>query len=507
MRKEMLFGLMVGAVLASGLIWVFSGDDLFSQTSAAVAVSTPSSDTVQQKHLQDSMPVNTNETPTLEGAAQPSIVLSPGTSIVDQLSKEDLQTLITASGQNAIKAAIEKVSPSVVQIEVVRTPQGFMNNGESSGSGFFFEYDGQILLMSNNHVTENANRIRVITEQGWDFDAEVIGADRDIDVSVLRINDFKDRNVPTVWLGDSENLEIGDWVVAIGNPLGLAHTVTAGIVSAMGRSIRNPNSSRNFRALIQTDAAINPGNSGGPLVNAKGEVVGINTMIASNSEGLNFSININEVKLALPSLIENGRLTRAWLGVYIQELNDELIAQFNVPGGQGIHIREVIIPGPSQDVLRDNDIITHVNGVRVNSIVELQDQVMFKQVGEVVRIGVIRNEQPISLEVTLGRFPSSNAAAQGLEKFGMIVMPNNPDISKSLGLNTDTGMIVASIIADSRAAQAVPQPQRGDIITNINGQTIETRDDWDAVIGRLNDHAPAVITLVRENRTLVVTLP
>ncbi len=510
MRKEILFGVIVGVVLASGLFWVFAETDNDSATQAAIELHSQSSSTLQ---AQNPAPITSAQPPTVEHATQTPVILSPDGISLGNLSKDDLQILITASGQNAIKSAIEKVSPSVVQIEVVRPGGNAFSSANSSGSGFFFEYENQIFIMSNNHVTENASRINIITEQDWEFEAEVAGADADIDIAVLRIKDFKGRDVPTVKFGDSENVEIGDWVVAIGNPLGLAHTVTAGIISALGRNIRNPNTSNRFRALIQTDAAVNPGNSGGPLVNALGEVVGINTMIVTNSEGLNFAININEVKRALPSLVQEGQVTRAWLGVFISELNDEVTEALNVPDGQGILVEDVISPGPSDDVLQGNDVITHVEGVRVNSIIELQDEIMYKQVGQVVRLGVIRNEQPINIEVTLGSRPTqeelNNQANSNstLEKFGLVVVPNTASLAERLGLSLDTGMVVYGVIPGTRASTAMLNFEEGDVIVEINDQPIVSAEDWEVFVEPLSDNQPVTLKVLRDGLSITMTLP
>jgi len=505
MKKEMLFGVILGAVLTTGLIWVFNGNDVFSETQSVMDIHSSASKTLQ---TQNPTPINTSQSATIENATQSSVILAPDGSLLESLSKDDLQILITASGQNAIKSAIEKVSPSVVQIEVVRPGGNVLGNANASGSGFFFEHENQIFIMSNNHVTENANNINVITELGWEFEAEVVGADADIDISVLRIKDFKGRDVPTVKFGNSETVEIGDWVVAIGNPLGLAHTVTAGIISALGRNIRNPNTANRFRALIQTDAAVNPGNSGGPLVNALGEVVGINTMIVTNSEGLNFAVNINEVKRALPSLVQEGQVTRAWLGVYIEELDDVRTEQFNVPDGQGILIQDVIAPGPSLGVLQDNDVITHVEGVRINTILELQDEIMYKQVGQVVRLSVIRNEQPINIEVTLGSRPTQDELENPtLEKFGLIVVPNNVPFAQRFGLNIDTGMLLWNVTPGSRASATMLDFQQWDVIVEVNGEPVVSVEDWLAFVEPLDDKAPVTLKLMRAGVEIVMTIP
>lgn len=532
MKRQLFLGVFIGAVLAAGLIWlVFSGPFLSGATPATIP------ERVAESTVTQTAPPAV--TTAVQGTAN-DLILNAAS--LTALSKNEIQILITAAGQNAIKVAINRVGPAVVQIDVTRTVRSsyplndlFRNDpffdrffdlrepGErearSLGSGVFIEFEGQIFLLTNNHVSEDASSIRVTTEENWQFSARVIGADAELDIAVLQIDDFKGHTVATAELGDSGKLEIGDWVIAIGNPLGLTHTVTAGIVSALGRNIPNPNTSSRFRSLIQTDAAINPGNSGGPLVNALGQVVGINTLIASNAEGLNFSININEVKRSLPSLIRNGKLTRAWLGVFIQNLNEELAEQFSVSGRKGVLVSDIVPGAPSEGVLQSGDVITHVDGVAVSTVTELQDEIMFKEVEQNIVLSVVRDQQPITLELALAEKPSADEIAtnrqpskprsdvEALEKFGIQVAPNTSELMERLELSTDKGVIVLSVESSSRAFWAVPPPQQGDLIVEVNRQAIYSVADWNAVVGTLGEDDRVVLTLLRGGRTLFVALP
>lgn len=399
MKRGMIIGLIVGVLLTSGFVWVVSSrslSDITLETAQSTVASNPT----------DTRPVSAAET---------------------AADKESLQSLITMSGQNAIKTAIRRVGPAVVQINVTRKtqPRGLLDSffkddpflnffsvlpkqrqqeTYSLGSGVFIVYEGQIYVLTNNHVIGNADSLQVVTAQNLEFSAQVVGADAEMDVAILKLDDLEGQTVPTAELGDSDTVEIGDWAVAIGNPLGLSHTVTAGIISALGRDIPNPNPNApsRLRSLIQTDAAINPGNSGGPLVNALGQVVGINTLITTNAEGLNFSININEIKRLLPHLIHNGKLTRAWLGVFIQPLTTALAEHLGVPDGQGVVVSDVVPGASAAEVLQSGDIITQVEGVPVRTVTELQDEITFREVGTKVTLTVIRDRQPTTLEMTLG---------------------------------------------------------------------------------------------------------
>lgn len=511
MKTKMFLGTLAIAVLMGGLAWAISGN-------------------ISSLGLAQTVPDATVESNTLNP---------------DALDEATLQAVIMASGQYAIKSAIGKVAPAVVQIDVTRNLSGrdrlgndrifefffndpnspFFNSpnpsnpqqriSQSLGSGVFIELDGQIYLLSNNHVVQGAKSIRVTTQEGKQFSAEIIGADASIDVAVLEVN-LNGEPVPTATLGDSDRLEIGDWVVAIGNPLGLSHTVTAGIVSALSRDVANPQGNGRFRALVQTDAAINPGNSGGPLVNARGEVVGINTLIANDAEGLNFAININEVKRALPQLIQDGKLTRAWLGVFIQDLNGPLADQFGVTADGGVLVSDVIEGSPSVGVLQSGDVITHVNDEAVGNVSELQEAIMFKPVDDVVNLNIIRDQQPLTVQVTLGQRPEADEVApaqsqsqqvEPLEQFGLRVQSITPELTEQLGLDTDQGVVIAAVAANSRAFWANPQPRQGDVIVEVNRQQITSLNDWNELVQAIDEDVQVVLTLMRGGRTFFVALP
>ncbi|MFQ6033514.1 MAG: S1C family serine protease, partial [Candidatus Bipolaricaulia bacterium] len=340
----------------------------------------------------------------------------PGpTSNLEGLSTEQLQRLIIAAGQDAIKRAIKAAGPAVVQITVTMerkfyNPFGqFFNDpffkrffGEpplpqkqverALGSGFFFDYQGKKYLLTNDHVVEGATSIKVTLPDGRVFDGEAVGRDPEIDAAVVKIKGNA-ANLPTVKLGDSSKVEIGDWVVAIGNPLGLQHTVTAGIISALDRTVPKPGGEGYFYHMIQTDAAINPGNSGGPLVNAAGEVIGINTAIAAGSEGINFAIPINRVKRILSQLVEEGKVTRAWLGIYIKDITPDLAEYFGVKPGEGVLVNDVVQGSPAEGILKRGDVILSVNGKPVHNSDELQQAIMFRKVGGTVTLGIMRQGQ------------------------------------------------------------------------------------------------------------------
>ncbi|MCS7197193.1 MAG: trypsin-like peptidase domain-containing protein [Candidatus Bipolaricaulota bacterium] len=455
----------------------------------------------------------------------------PITDIFSQLTKEQIEQLIIAAGQNAVKTAIKKAGPAVVQLEVIkqssiRSPfEHFLDDPfwrrffgdpfdphrgieRSLGSGFIIDYQGQKVIITNNHVVENATSIRVTLPEGRSFEGELIGGDAFLDVAVVRPKGPNVEQLPTVELGDSDKIEIGDWVIAIGNPLGFQHTVTAGIISALHRDFPKPDGSGRFQDMIQTDAAINPGNSGGPLLDALGRVIGINTAIAVNAEGINFAIPINAALRVLPSLIASGKVTRAWLGVVIQELTEEIAPGFGVEPYSGVLIADVRPDGPSYGILQRGDIVLSVDGKPVKRISELQQEIMYRPVGSKVQLEILRNGARQTVEITLGERPSEQALmgapsvpdqlipqGQGIEKFGLKVQALTPELARQLNLpSTAEGVVISEVQPGSRAFWAGLQV--GDLIIEINRQPIKTLDDWNRFVSELPDDARVVVTII-----------
>jgi S1-C subfamily serine protease len=268
------------------------------------------------------------------------------------------------------------------------------------GSGFVISREG--LILTNEHVIEGASRILVTVEgKPSPLEARVVGRDYFLDLAVLRV---EARDLQPLSLGDSDAIRPGDWVVAVGNPYGLDHTVTVGVVSATGRPLTV--GQRQFEALIQTDAAINPGNSGGPLLNLRGEVIGINTAVSASGQGIGFAIPINQAKEILGDLISRGRVARPWLGVYLQDLTPELAAYLRVPGGKGVLVVELAPGGPAQRAgMRAGDVILALGGQRAGSTEELTRLVSRLKVGQRVTVEIVREGRRQSLVVTVGERP------------------------------------------------------------------------------------------------------
>jgi serine protease Do len=340
----------------------------------------------------------------------------------------------------------------------------------SLGSGFIINRDGFIL--TNNHVIENADEIVVRTADEKEYKAKVVGRDPKTDIAVIKIDDAAD--LTAVTMGNSDDLRVGEWVMAIGNPFGLEHTVTAGIVSAKGRFI-GQGSYDNF---IQTDAAINPGNSGGPLINLKGEVVGINTAIFSRSGGnigIGFAIPVNVAKDLLPELEEKGRVTRGWLGVMIQRVTPDIAESLGLPAPKGALVADVMKDGPAQAAgLKVGDVIVEFDGHTIKESTELPMLVARTPVGKTVTLKVIRDKGAQSFSVKIGELKEEETAVAGgkEQSFGLTVQPLTPEIADSLGLGEDVkGVVVSSVESGSSADEA--GMRRGDVILEVNREQVK----------------------------------
>jgi len=407
----------------------------------------------------------------------------------------------------------EEAGPSVVNIRTVKTvdnggqvfkhffgPQGPPQGGpfdeffdrffdqqyprefkqRSLGSGFILDRQGHIV--TNNHVIENADQIQVKLKNGNEYDAEIIGTDPNTDLALIKIE--ADEKLPSLELGDSSDMKIGQWVVAIGNPFGLEHTVTAGIVSAKGRVI----GAGPYDDFIQTDASINPGNSGGPLLNMNGEVIGINTAIVAGGKGIGFAIPSDLAKNIITELKESGEVTRGWLGVAIQELNDELKQYYDVD--QGVMITQVFKGDPADKAgIRPNDIITEVNGKDVDSPRELSRRIAAIKPGQKAEIKLIREGKTRTFNVEVakreeekladrsrGQTPGSNQEAE----LGLDVTDLSREMARQLNLEEVRGVIVTQVARDSKAAEA--GFQKGDIIREINHEKIGSVTDFRKII-------------------------
>ena len=343
------------------------------------------------------------------------------------------------------------------------------------GSGVIVSSDGRIA--TNAHVVDGAQHFEVMLQDGRKLDAQLVGVDRETDLAELRVDA---RGLQAAELGDSSALAPGDWVIAVGSPFGLDHTVTAGVVSAKGRRDIGV---ATFEDLIQTDAAINPGNSGGPLVDLEGHVVGINTAIRSRSggsDGIGFAVPSATLKDVLSALERDGKVERGWLGVSIQPLTSELAESFGTQATQGALVSDVVRPGPGEKAgLQAGDIITSVDGHAVADATALRDAIAALRPGHTTELAVLRSGKARTMQVELGQRPIQNQEGQAADesparqgRWGLAVEDLSREMAEQLGLSDAQGAVVAQIEADSPAAKAGLEP--GDVIAEVDAQPVDS---------------------------------
>ena len=381
---------------------------------------------------------------------------------------------------------------------------------QSLGSGVIVSPDGYII--TNNHVIEQADEIRVTLFDKRSFKAKVIGADNKTDVAIVKIDAD---NLYAVQWGDSDKLQVGEFVLAIGNPYGLSHTVTMGIISAVGRANVGI---ADYEDFIQTDAAINPGNSGGPLVNTKGELIGINTAIFSKSggyQGIGFAVPSNMARLVMNQLIQKGKVTRGWLGVTIQEITPELSQKFGLKTAKGALIGDVAKGSPAEKSgLKRGDIILEFNGKKVTDVGNLRNMVAQSKVGEQIPLTIIRSGKEYALNVTTTELPKDvteaapgsvpeDTAIDGLA--GLNVIELTREISRQLGLPKDEkGVVVVRVDPGSSVEDA--GLRKGDVIQEVDRKKIAGLDDYARIMADVHSGSTVLMFINRGGKKFYVTI-
>ncbi len=372
----------------------------------------------------------------------------------------------------------------------------------SLGSGFIIDADGSIL--TNNHVVENAQKIVVKLSDDREYDAKVIGRDPKTDIAVIKI-DAK-RALVAASLGDSDRLEVGEWVMAIGNPFGLDSTVTSGIVSGTGRHIgQGP-----YDNFIQTDASINPGNSGGPLINLRGEVIGINTAIFSRTGGnigIGFAIPINLAKELLPQLRGKGKVTRGYLGVLIQRVTPEIAESLGMDQPRGALVANVSKEGPAEKAgVKIGDVIVEFDGREVKDSGELPIIVARTPVDKKVQLKILRERKEVPLTVVVGELKDEEVVASVPEKgeLGLTVQKVTPQIAESLGLERAEGLVVTAVEPGSAADEA--GIRRGDVILQVDQRPVRSVDDLKKVLTAAKKGKGVLFLVRRGENTLFLAL-
>jgi serine protease Do len=449
-------------------------------------------------------------------------------------AEDDARTLLQRFSQSFTEVS-QRASPAVVFIEVERPtdtphgPHGFNNPFESfdeefrerffrqrpeqrrefqpdgQGSGFLISPDGYIL--TNHHVVGEATRVRVSLQDGRTFTAKLIGTDPKSDVAVIKI---EGTNFPVLRLGNSDALQVGEWVIAIGNPFGLTHTMTVGIVSAKGRSRLGISEYEDF---IQTDASINPGNSGGPLLNLQGEVIGINTAIASRSGGfmgIGFAIPITMVQHIQAQLIATGRVVRGYLGVHSQDVTQELAASLHLASTEGALVAEVPRGTPAaQAGMRPGDVIVAIDGRAIQNAGQLRNLVAMTAPRTRVAVDVLRQGKRQSLGVVLGELTDSDQVAvlpptEVQQQLGVEVQDLTPDLAHQLGYDAGSGVLVAYVDPRSPAAQA--GLRRGMRILEVNHQPVSSRSEFLRALDQMGQTARLLLLVQHGQGTQFLAL-
>jgi len=374
----------------------------------------------------------------------------------------------------------------------------------SLGSGVITTSDGYIL--TNNHVVKDADEINVTLANYEEYEATVIGRDAKTDLALIKID--PKHSLPNVTFGDSDELQVGDWVIAIGNPFGLEQTVTAGIVSAKGRSINN----ESYGNFIQTDASINPGNSGGALFNLKGEMVGVNTAIFSQSGGnigIGFAIPINMAKNVIEQIKEHGKVVRGWLGVMIQHVTPELAKNFGLDRPIGALVGEVNPDSPAQKAgIKPGDIIIRYKDKEVSQMSMLPAMVAQTPVDEKVTVVLVRDGKEKKVEVTIGALQEEASDFEAPEsqgsKLGLTVQEITPELAETLSIEEDTGLLVSNVEPDSAADEA--GLQRGDVILEINREPISDITEFNKLLLETKKGDSLLLLIKRERHTRFVVI-
>ena len=444
-------------------------------------------------------------------------------------SSESFSAMNTATPPGSFSPLVKIANPSVVNISTVKIikeeREGSMPFGPNDPMKDFFEryFGGQIpkkykqkslgtgfiidkkgFILTNNHVVEQTDEIRVRTADDKEFAAKIVGRDLMTDLALIRIK--SDTPFIPLLLGDSNRLEVGDWVVAIGNPFGLGNTVTAGIVSAKYRQI----GAGAYDNFIQTDTPINPGNSGGPLLNTVGEVIGINTAIFSESGGsvgIGFAIPINMVKDLLPQL-KKGKVIRGWIGVIIQKVTPELKDKLNLPDEKGALVSDVVSRGPADESgIKRGDVIVSFDGKPIRESRELPYIVASTSLGKTVPVDIIRNREKMRAEVRVGELKIEEEYQQGSKaepSFGMILQEITPEIAQQYDLSETSGLIIVNVENNSPAAEA--DLRSGDIILEVDRTPVKSIAAFNRKIRQYKKGNTILFLINRDGSTRFLTL-
>lgn len=381
-------------------------------------------------------------------------------------------------------------------------PQAQMKT-HALGSGFIIDQDGTIL--TNNHVVEKATEIKIKTAAGKEYDAKVVGRDPKTDIALVKIT--TEAKLPkAAKLGNSDAIRVGDWVMAVGNPFGLGNTVTAGIISAKGRII----GAGPYDDFLQTDAAINPGNSGGPLFNMDGEVVGINTAIVAQAQGIGFATPINIAKEILAQL-KTGKVVRGWLGIMIQDITPELAESFGIAETAGVIVGDVMPDSPAEKAgLKRGDIVKSLNGKPIENAHMLSRSVAALGPESTAALDVVRDGKPQSIKVTIGTMPEdAGEKKKGGERaespWGITAQNVSPELAQKYGIeDNETGVVITELKPGTPASEARLRP--GDVIKEVNRQKVHNLREYRQVLQKMKAGETLLLLVKRGGNTFYIAI-
>ena len=434
---------------------------------------------------------------------------------------------LNSDRESPVVRAVRKVSPAVVNIsssyEIRKRANPFSGFGmnpffeeffkdffdprferrqESASLGSGVIIDGKRgFILTNAHVIERAGKIKVVLKDEREFEANIVGADPDSDLAVLQIN--AQQALPAIEMGNSDDLMIGETVIAIGNPFGFSHTVTTGVISAVDRSIRTEE--REYIDFIQIDASINPGNSGGPLLNINGDLIGINTAIYAKAQGIGFAIPINRAKKIIADLIQFGEVVQAWIGIVVQDLEENLAVYLNVPDKKGVMVKAVEPQSPASSAgLKAGDIILSIDKKKIASVQDYWSVKKTYAAGDSLEARIWREGKIRSVSLKTRVFPLALAEDLAFRLIGIRVENLTPENRQRYQTSARQGVVISEL--DSRSYLAGIGVRPGDVIRQIDDTTIENKEDFKKAAVRYRQKSSVVVLLQREDQGYYITI-
>jgi len=428
--------------------------------------------------------------------------------------------------ESAVVRAVRKVSPAVVNISTSYEARARSNPFSGFGSPFFDEFfkdffdprferrqqstslgsgviiDGERgLILTNAHVIQRSGAIKAVLQDEREYDARIVGADPDSDLAVLRIEPRE--KLPSIAMGSSDDLMIGETVIAIGNPFGFSHTVTTGVISALNRSIRTED--RVFQDFIQIDASINPGNSGGPLLNINGELVGINTAIYAKAQGIGFAIPIGKAKRIVSDLIQYGEVKQAWTGLVVQEMDEKIARYLNYPGRKGVMVKAIETDSPAQLAgLREGDILLAFGSKKIAGMDDYLAASKAVTAGDALEIQVWRGGQTRTINLKIKEFPIERADELAWSLLGIRVDELNSKNRRDFRIAIKEGVVISEVKGGSYLARIGARP--GDVIRQIDDTTVSTREEFRKALVKSRQKSSLVLLIQRGEQGYYVTV-